>query len=227
MKQMFKTIVKKNRFLYFIARKIQRLISRRKKPISGKNNIIVNKGTFFKVKYNILGNNNYIEIKQGSLLSNMEIYIRGDNHRLIIGEKCRYKGGIVWFEDNNCHIYIGRNTSIESAHLAVTEPNRKIVIGEDCMFSSDIEFRTGDSHSIIDNETRKRINWGQDIIVGDHVWIGAHAIILKGVIIGNNSIIGTNSLVTKSISNNSIAAGIPARIVRNNIDWVRERIYEY
>lgn len=57
--------------------------------ISGENIIIINKGTFHIVKYNRIGNNNYIEINQGYLLSNVGIYTRGDKHRLIIGEKCR------------------------------------------------------------------------------------------------------------------------------------------
>ena len=66
----------------------------------------------------------------------------------------------------------------------------------------------------------------QNIVVGNHVWIGARSIILKGVNIGNNSIIGTNSIVTKSIPSHSIAAGIPAKVLKNNVDWVRERIYD-
>jgi len=94
------------------------------------------------------------------------------------------------------------------------------------MFFGEIEFRTGDSHSIIDNETKKRINMAQNIEVGNHVWIGARSIILKGVSIGNNSIIGTNSIVTKNIPSHSVAAGIPAKVVKNNIDWVRTRIYD-
>lgn len=144
---------------------------------------------------------------------------------LKISDNCEFKSGSVWFEDNNCQILIGDGTTIESAHLAVTEPNRKIVIGKECMFSREIEFRTGDSHSIIDNKTKERINQALDINVGDHVWIGARSIILKGVKIGNNSVIGINSVVTSDVVSNTIAAGIPAREIRGGIDWVRERIY--
>ncbi len=178
------------------------------------------------MKYDIVGDNNVIEIMKGSILSDMMIYMLGNNHKLKIGENVNYKGGSLWFEDSHCQIDIGQNTSVESAHLAVTEPNKIISIGEDCMISYGIEFRTGDSHSIIDSKTKKRINWGQNIEVGDHVWIGAHSIILKGVNIGNNSIIGTKSLVTNSIPSNSIAAGIPAKVIRNDVDWVRERIFD-
>lgn len=226
MRQIIKTIVKKNKYLYLIGIKIQRLRHRSKNPISGKNNVIINNGVSINVRYDIKGDNNYIEILHGTILSDIKIFIRGNNHKFKIGVNSYYKGGSVWFEDHHCLIEIGQNTTIESAHLAVTEPYKSISIGEDCMFSGEIEFRTGDSHSIINNTTKKRINMAQNIKVGDHVWIGARSIILKGVTIGNNSIVGTNSIVTKSIPSHSVAAGIPAKVIRSDVDWVRERIYD-
>ena len=226
MKQKIKTIVKSNKFLHTISRHMLIFKERVKSPILGKNNVVINKGVLLKVRFDVVGNNNLIEIGKCSVLSNMMIYIRGNNHILKIAENCYYNGGSVWFEDNSCQVEIGNKTTIESAHLAVTEPNRKIIIGQDCMLSGEIEFRTGDSHSIIDNNTKKRINMAKNIEVGDHVWIGARSIILKGVNIGHNSIVGTNSIVTKNIPSHSVAAGIPAKVIRTNIDWDRERIYE-
>lgn len=220
------SLIIKNKILHLFARKIQKIIIKFKKPILGKNNTVVNNGVLLNVKYDIVGNNNLVEIMDGTVLSDLKIYIRGDNHKLIIKKNCYIKGGSFWFEDNFCLIEIGQNTTIVSAHLAVTEPNKSILIGEDCMFSGEIEFRTGDSHSIIDLATNKRINYAQNIKVGDHVWIGAHSIILKGVSIGNNSIIGTNSIVTKSIPSHTIAVGIPAKVIKNNVNWTRERIYD-
>lgn len=225
MKQKAKAYIKNIKWLYLFTKKLQRLKKKYKKPINGKNNVIINNGLFLNVKLDIVGDNNLIEIMPGSILSDMMIYMLGNNHHLKIGENVNFKGGNVWFEDHHCLIEIGRGTSIESAHLAVTEPHKKISIGEDCMISYGIELRTGDSHSILDNETRERINFGQNIEVGDHVWIGANTTVLKGVNIGHNSIIGTRSLVSKSIPSHSIAAGIPAAVVRNGVDWVRERIF--
>lgn len=49
--------------------------------------------------------------------------------------------------------------------------------------------------------------------IGDNVFVGANATILPNVIIGNNVIIGANSVVTKSVPENSIIAGNPARII--------------
>ena len=134
MQQRIKTIIQKNRIFYLIAKRIQRLKRKYKNPISGKNNMIINNGVLLNVKYDIVGDNNSVEIMQGAVLADMMIFIRGNNHKLKIAENCHYKGGSVWFEDNNCQIEIGRNTTIESAHLAATEPNKSISIGEDCMF---------------------------------------------------------------------------------------------
>ncbi|OGT51115.1 MAG: hypothetical protein A3E84_04705 [Gammaproteobacteria bacterium RIFCSPHIGHO2_12_FULL_42_13] len=49
----------------------------------------------------------------------------------------------------------------------------------------------------------------------------ARVTILKGVTIGNGSIVAANSVVTKSIPENCIAAGNPAKVIRTNIHWER------
>ncbi len=224
-KKLIKAIITNNHYLNSLVRKAKKVRKKLKRPISGKNNKIINYGFLSNVRFDVAGNNNLISIGVGAELSDLVIYIRGNNHVLKIANNCEYKSGSVWFEDHDCQIVIGQYTTIESAHLAVTEPNSKITIGEDCMFSRDIEFRTGDSHTIIDLESKKRINPAQDIEVGNHVWIGARSIILKGARIGSNSIIGINAIVTSDVPSHSIAAGIPAKEIKNKIDWIRERVY--
>ncbi|WP_434640817.1 DapH/DapD/GlmU-related protein [Thermoanaerobacterium thermosaccharolyticum] len=76
-----------------------------------------------------------------------------------------------------------------------------------------------DFHYVIENGNKK-INT-DDIIIGDHVWIGSNVSILKGVRIENNSIIAANTVVTKDIPQNCLVAGNPAKIVKENISWVR------
>lgn len=92
------------------------------------------------------------------------------------------------------------------------------------MFSKDIVFRTGDSHSIVD-ENGIRINLSKDISIGNHVWVGNMVIVTKGAFVGDNCILGTGSIVTKAFrESNVILAGSPARIVKERINWLRKRI---
>lgn len=52
------------------------------------------------------------------------------------------------------------------------------------------------------------------ITIGNNVWLGANAILLPGVTVGNNTVIGAGTVVTKSLPANVIAAGNPAKIIR-------------
>lgn len=55
------------------------------------------------------------------------------------------------------------------------------------------------------------------VVIGDNVFIGARSIILPNVKIGNNVVIGAGSVVTKNIPDNSIVAGIPAKVVNQTL----------
>ena len=52
------------------------------------------------------------------------------------------------------------------------------------------------------------------VIIEDNVWIGEGVCVMPGVRIGKNAIIGANAVVTKNIPANSVAAGVPAKVVR-------------
>jgi acetyltransferase-like isoleucine patch superfamily enzyme len=108
--------------------------------------------------------------------------------------------------------------------LAAVE-GKSICIGSGCLFSYDIEIRTSDSHSIIDKTTSERLNYAQDVVIGDNVWVCAHARILKGAYVAAHSIIGNSSIVGSSCKDPySIYAGIPAKKIKENINWITHRI---
>lgn len=60
------------------------------------------------------------------------------------------------------------------------------------------------------------------IVVGNNVYIGSCAMIMPGVTIGNNVIIGAGSIVTKSVPNNVIIGGNPAKIIGNVNDYLNK-----
>ncbi|WP_247647298.1 DapH/DapD/GlmU-related protein [Arthrobacter sp. E3] len=51
------------------------------------------------------------------------------------------------------------------------------------------------------------------VLIGQDVWIGGSSVVLSGVEIGDGSIIGSGSVVTRDIPENSIAVGVPAKVV--------------
>lgn len=52
------------------------------------------------------------------------------------------------------------------------------------------------------------------VTIGDDIWIGANAVILPGVTIGNHSVIAAGAVVTKDVPPHSLAAGVPAKIIK-------------
>ena len=148
-------------------------------------------------QFQIVGSRNLINISNMVRLNGVKFYIEGNDNVIDIKNNVTFgEGSVLWIEDNNCGITIGEQSTFGSAHLAATEDGSSISIGKDCMFSDDIDVRTGDSHSIIDLATGKRINFAKNVVIGNHVWCGAHSSILKGANIPDGVVVATRSIVT-------------------------------
>lgn len=104
------------------------------------------------------------------------------------------------------------------------EEGKKVSIGEECMISFDVDIRNSDAHSIIDKCTKTRVNHATDIVIGNRVWISAHTQILKNSVINENSIIGARTVVSGEVPSNVVTVGIPAKVRKKNVYWLRERI---
>ena len=191
----------------------------------GKANKILAEGARLEhCKIRITGSHNRLIFEPGASVRDCEIEVIGDHHELYIGENVVLTQSILWFEDHHCQIRIGSGTTMQRfGHIAVTEPNRKIEIGRNCMFSFSVDIRNGDSHTIIENATGKRVNWAKNIQIADHVWLGANTQILGGATIGENSIIGIRSLVNSTIEPNAIAVGTPAKVIKRGFNWDSKR----
>lgn len=187
----------------------------------------INRGIGRPIK-DIIGVGNAVAIGEGSHADGLRIRIRGNNNKLTIGEKCVFgKSCSIWMEGNDIEIEIGdANTFTMICHLNAQEDKSKITIGNDCMFSNNIIIRTSDSHPIYDKNTRSRINPADPVTIGDHIWVAPNTKIMKGAKIPNGCIIGSDTTVSKEFKEeNSLIVGRPARIVRENIEWTRERLF--
>ena len=89
----------------------------------------------------------------------------------------------------------------------------RITIGEKCWFGPRVVIRDDDEHEM---EGRVRMS---PIDIGDNVWVGGRAIILKGVAIGDGAIVASGAVVTKNVPPRTLVAGVPARVIRENVSW--------
>ena len=183
-------------------------------------------GKLRKNKIKISGNNNIIYVGKNSILRDCNIFIKGNNNILYIGDDCVVNKTSIILDNEGAEIRIGNQTSIAKAQIVSLEPY-KIEIGDDCMLSYDIEIRNTDSHKIYDKNTNQRINEGNSVNIGNHVWLGMRVIILKGVTIEDNSIVAGGSIVTKDVKSNTIVSGSPAKQIKENIYWTREEVMQY
>ena len=80
----------------------------------------------------------------------------------------------------------------------------------------------------IDPEVRATgLEYAKPITIGDNVWIGGSATVCSGAVIGSNVVIGAGSVVVGEIPSNCVAAGNPAKVIRQITDedkayWTRQ-----
>lgn len=187
---------------------------------------IILKGVFAKrCDFRVFGKNNVIEVEPGyTRLTNCKIRIFGSNSKVSIGRDCNLTNLNIWMEDDNTEVQIGKHVSITGRTSLSAIEGTKITIGDNCLFSQEIDFRTGDSHSILDSDGN-RINPSKDISIGNHVWIGHSVKILKNTVIGNNSIVATGAIIAGGeYPDNVIVGGVGGRILKDDVNWEKERI---
>lgn len=189
----------------------------------GRNTIQVKRGgIFMSCKITISGINNTLIVADGGInrVKKLRIFIKGNNNIIKIGSNNSICDMTVFVEDDNNTLTIGNNNRFAGdIELALME-GTQISIADNCLFSSNIKIRTGDSHSLLDNYSRNRINKSKSISINNHVWLGQNVSVLKGVTLFENSVVGMGSLVTKTIDKgNCVIAGVPAKLLKENIDW--------
>ncbi len=116
-------------------------------------------------------------------------------------------------------IRIGNNCNLRNG-IHITAVNG-ITIGDNLLTGTNVLI-TDNSHGqsnandmLAAPEDRQVISKGE-VVIGNNVWIGNNVCVMPGVHIGDGAIIGANSIVTKDIPSMCVAAGIPAKIIRNN-----------
>ncbi len=91
----------------------------------------------------------------------------------------------------------------------------KIEIGEGVAISDFVIIRDSDNHVLV----RDGYQMTSPIRIGNHVWIGTRAMVLKGVTVGDGAVIAAGAIVTKDVPPRSLVGGVPARVIRENVEW--------
>lgn len=115
----------------------------------------------------------------------------------------------------NATIVIRNNTLINGGVEIISL--KKIEIGEDCLFAQGTIIRDNDGHFLAAGAPAG--NEVAEVKIGKHCWIGQRAMILKGVNLADNVVIGAGAVVTGSFPSNVAIAGIPAKVIKENVSW--------
>jgi acetyltransferase-like isoleucine patch superfamily enzyme len=108
------------------------------------------------------------------------------------------------------HISIGKNVFIN--HGCTFLDLGGITIEDDVMIATNVQL-ISETHSLIPTERKALVL--APILIKKNAWIGAGAIILPGVTVGKNSVVAAGAVVSKDVLDNTVVAGIPAKIVKN------------
>jgi len=162
--------------------------------------------------------------KKIDLASGVQFFVPikgGGRGKIVVGENSkfgfplafRFGNGNIMLQARSpeAEIIIGRNNwfSNNSSLCAM----KRIQIGDDCRIGDCVAMVDTDFHEILPAFRNRSVGVIKPIIVGNNVWIGSRAMVLKGVTIGDNAVIGAMSLVTADVPANSIAAGVPAKVL--------------
>ncbi|MGX7668097.1 acyltransferase [Flavobacterium pedocola] len=136
--------------------------------------------------------------------------------------------------DDNAVLKVQGKFDIHTGAFIVVNKNAQLVLGSgyanndveiNCFKSITIGHQVAISKGVIIRDSDNHVLNGQSdkvaapIVIGNHVWIGLRAVILKGVTIGDGAVIAAGAVVTRDVPANSIVAGVPARVIKENCSW--------
>jgi len=192
------------------------------------------KSVFYRLKSNIYGRfiinrhtsldidrSSTIRVLNGSLKLNAK-WSSGDpfsshlivrqNAEIVVKDKFSIYSGARISVNKGAKLILGSGYINHNLNLACFN---QIEIGNDVAISENVIIRDSDNHNILGSDHIK----SRPIKIGNRVWIGLNVTILKGVHIGDGAIVAAGSLVNRDVPANAMVAGVPARIIKENIEW--------
>jgi acetyltransferase-like isoleucine patch superfamily enzyme len=135
-----------------------------------------------------------------------EMHIHGYNQ---IG-----RGSLVWLLDGG-RLELHGGVSTSGKNMIISK--ERITIGQDVQIAWGVTISDHDFHKLYENGVQRTET--SPVIIENNVWIGMNSTVLKGVTIGEGAVIAAGSLVTKNIPPRCLAAGVPAKVIRENVEF--------
>ncbi|HEY9699132.1 MAG TPA: acyltransferase [Trichocoleus sp.] len=164
------------------------------------------KSVYIQSGVEVLGANLIAIGDETKILRDVVLNIHNMNSQLHIGrEVCLDRGVDIRTAGNDCRIEIG-NGSYLGPYVCMAGPGH-IRIGANCLIAA---------HSgIYANNHRSYGLSREGIVIEDNCWLGNGVKVLDGVTIGCGSVVGAGAVVTKDIPPNSVAVGVPAKVIKS------------
>lgn len=113
--------------------------------------------------------------------------------------------------------------NVKTARIDITRPSL-IEIGDNVDMNHNFQILTHDwASGVFRNVFYDIIPSSGKVKIGNNVYFGTDVIVLKGVTIGDNCVIAAGSIITKDIPANSVAAGVPAKVVCGLNEYYKKR----
>ena len=116
--------------------------------------------------------------------------------------------------DDGKNVFIGRY--FYANYNLVILDHMPVTIGDNVLIGPNVVISSA-SHNVdyrIRNKDNRMDITGAPVVIEDHVWIGANVTVMPGVTIGKHSVIAAGSVVTTDVPADSIAAGVPAKVIK-------------
>lgn len=114
---------------------------------------------------------------------------------------------------NGGHLTIGQGATNVGLTIMCA---KEVTIGNGVRIGRNVSIRDWNGPHVIIND---RYTNHAPVHIEDHVWLCSGCTIMPGVTIGEGSVVGANAVVTKNIPPRSLVAGMPAKVIKENIEW--------
>ncbi len=126
-------------------------------------------------------------------------------------------------------VQVGEGTRIVSKDVGATFGSEPYLvrIGNNCSMAAGVRFITHDGGVWALRNKHPQLDCFAPIEIKDNVIVGMNTIIMMGVTIGPNCVIGAGSVVTRDIPPNSVAAGVPAKVLMSLEEYEKKKLEQF